>query len=98
MSRRSDPFCALHFFEKKACQKPRLPAYLASVEKRPAFLAFLTISLLVISGGALRAQGLAPATLTLAIHDQKTADDIVQIITSKPVKEPADTRVQALPK
>ena len=68
------------------------------MEKRPAFLAFLTISLLVISGGALRAQGLAPATLNLASHDQKTADDIVQIITSKSVKEPADKPVHAITK
>jgi hypothetical protein len=75
------------FFQKKACLTPRFPAYLASVEKRPAFLVFTTISLLVISSGALRAQGLAPATLNLASHDQKAADDMVQIITSKSVQE-----------
>jgi len=68
------------------------------VEKRPAFLAFLTISLLVISGGALRAQGLAPATLNLASHDQKAADDMVQIITSKSVQEPADKPAHAITK
>jgi hypothetical protein len=68
------------------------------VEKRPAFLAFITLSLLVISSGALRAQGLAPATLNLASHDQKTADDMVQIITSKSVPETADKPVHPITK
>jgi hypothetical protein len=68
------------------------------VEKRPAFLAFTTISLLVISNGALRAQGLAPATLNLASHDQKAADDMVQIITSKSVQETPDKPVRAITK
>ena len=64
------------------------------MEKRPAFLAFATLSLLVISGGALRAQGLAPATLNLGGHDQKAAaDNMVQIITSKSVHETADKPV-----
>jgi hypothetical protein len=86
------------FFQKKACLTPRFPAYLASVEKRPAFLAFTTISLLVISSGALRAQGLAPATLNLASHDKKAAaNDMVQIITSKSVQE-TDKPVRAITK
>jgi hypothetical protein len=68
------------------------------VEKRPAFLAFATLSLLVISSGALHAQGLAPATLNLASHDQKTADDMVQIITSKSVQEIPDKPVHAVTK
>jgi hypothetical protein len=68
------------------------------VEKRPAFVAFTTISLLVISSGALRAQGLAPTTLNLASHDQKAADDMVQIITSKSVQETADKPVHAIMK
>jgi hypothetical protein len=68
------------------------------VEKRPAFAAFTTISLLVISSGALRAQGLAPATLNLASHDQKAADDMVQIITQKSVHETADRPVHAVAK
>ena len=85
------------FFQKKACLTLRFPAYLASVEKRPAFLAFTTISLLVISSGALRAQGLAPTTLNLASHDQKAADDMVQIVTSKSVQETAKP-VQAITK
>jgi hypothetical protein len=67
------------------------------VEKRPAFLAFTTISLLVISGGALRAQGLAPASLNLASHDQKAADDMVQIITSKSAHE-TDKPMRAITK
>jgi hypothetical protein len=53
------------------------------VGKRPAFWAFATASLLVISGAALHAQGLAPSTLDLASHDQKKADDMVQVITQK---------------
>jgi hypothetical protein len=68
------------------------------VEKRPAFVAFTTLSLLVISSGALRAQGLAPATLNLASHDQKAADDMVQIITQKSVHETADRPVHAVTK
>jgi hypothetical protein len=67
------------------------------VEKRAAFLAFTTISLLVISSGALHAQGLAPATLSLASHDQKADDDMVQIITSKSVRE-TDKPVHAITK
>jgi hypothetical protein len=53
------------------------------VGKRPALFAFATASLLVISSTALRAQGLAPSTLDLGSHDQKTADDVVQVITQK---------------
>ena len=67
------------------------------MEKRPAFLAFTTISLFVISSGALHAQELAPATLNLASHDQKAADDMVQIITSKSVQE-TDKPVHAITK
>lgn len=68
------------------------------MEKRPAFLAFTTISLLVISGGALCAQGLAPATLNLVSHDQKTADDMVQIVTSKSMQETPNKPVHAMTK
>jgi hypothetical protein len=53
------------------------------VGKRPALFAFATASLLVISSTALRAQGLAPSTLDLGSHDQKTADGVVQVITQK---------------
>jgi hypothetical protein len=69
------------------------------VEKRPAFLVFTTLSLLVISSGALRAQGLAPATLDFASHDKKAAaNDMVQIITQKSVQETADKPVHAITK
>jgi hypothetical protein len=68
------------------------------VEKRPAFVAFTTISLLVISSGAVRSQGLAPATLNLASHDQKAADDMVQIITSKSAQETPDKPAHAITK
>ena len=68
------------------------------MEKRRAFLAFTTISLLVISSGALRAQALAPTTLNLASHDQKAADDMVQIITQKSVRETTDRPVHAITK
>jgi hypothetical protein len=53
------------------------------VGKRPALWAFATTSLFVISSAALRAQALAPSTLDLASHDQKKADDMVQVITQK---------------
>jgi hypothetical protein len=69
------------------------------VGKRPAFLAFATTSLLVISSGALRAQALAPATLDFASHDKKAAaNDMVQIITQKSVQETADKPVRAITK
>jgi hypothetical protein len=97
MAGRGTLFLACIFFKKKACLTPRFPAYLASVEKRPAFLVFTTLSLFVISSGALRAQGLAPTTLNLASHDQKAADDMVQIITSKSAQE-TDKPVRAITK
>jgi hypothetical protein len=50
---------------------------------RPVCLILATTSLLVISVAAARAQTLAPSTLDLASHDQKTTNDIVQVITSK---------------
>jgi hypothetical protein len=53
------------------------------VGKRPALWAFATASLLVISSAALRAQALAPESLDIASHDQKKADDMVQVITQK---------------
>ncbi len=54
---------------------------------RPIYLAFATASLLVISSSAAYAQALAPSTLDFTSHDQKTANDIVQVITNKPVQE-----------
>jgi hypothetical protein len=54
--------------------------------QRPVRLAFATTSLLVISGAAVHAQALAPSSLDFTSHDQKTENDIVQVITSKSVQ------------
>ena len=73
--------------------------------KRPALWAFATASLFVISSAALRAQGLAPSTLdlgghdqNLASHDQKKADDMVQVITQKSAPTTPDKPVKAITK
>ena len=66
--------------------------------KRPALWAFATASLLVISSAALRAQALAPSTLDLASHDQKKADDMVQVITQKSAQITVDKPVKAITK
>jgi hypothetical protein len=68
------------------------------VGKRPALWAFATASLLVISSAALRAQALAPSTLDLASHDQKKADDMVQVITQKSVPSDTDKPIKAITK
>jgi hypothetical protein len=68
------------------------------VGKRPALWAFATASLLVISSAALRAQALAPSTLDLPSHDQKSADDMVQLITQKSAKGTTDKPVKAITK
>jgi hypothetical protein len=68
------------------------------VGKRPALWAFATASLLVISSAALRAQALAPATLDLASHDQKNADDMVQVITQKSAQGTTEKPVKAVTK
>jgi hypothetical protein len=68
------------------------------VGKRPALWAFATASLLVISSAALRAQALAPASLDLASHDQKKADDMVQVITQKSAPSTADKPIKAITK
>src|SRR5438552_2890680 len=51
--------------------------------RQPVCLALVTTSLLVLSSAAAHAQALAPSTLDFTSHDQKTADDMVQVITSK---------------
>ena len=66
--------------------------------KRPALWAFATASLLVISSAALRAQALAPSTLDLGNHDQKKADDIVQVITQKSAPSTSEKPVKAITK
>jgi hypothetical protein len=68
------------------------------VGKRPALWAFATASLLVISSAALRAQALAPSTLDLASHDQKNADDMVQVITQKSAQGSTEKPVKAVTK
>ena len=66
--------------------------------KRPALWAFATASLLVISGAALRAQTLAPPSLDLGSHDQKKADDMVQVITQKSAPSTPDKPIKAITK
>jgi len=55
-------------------------------------------SLLVISGATAYAQALAPSALNLASHDQKTGDDMVQVVTEKSARETTDKPVQAITK
>ena len=66
--------------------------------KRPALWAFATTSLLVISSAAVRAQALAPASLDLGSHDQKNADDMVQVITQKSAPSTPDKPIKAITK
>jgi hypothetical protein len=54
--------------------------------------------LLVSSSAALRAQALAPSTLDLASHDQKSADDMVQVITQRSAPGTSDKPVKAVTK
>jgi hypothetical protein len=68
------------------------------VGKRPALWAFATASLLVISSAAVRAQALAPASLDLKSHDQKNADDMVQVITQKSAPSTPDKPTKAITK
>jgi hypothetical protein len=68
------------------------------VGKRPALWAFATASLLVISSAAVHAQALAPSTLDLASHDQKKADDMVQVITQKSAPSTPDKPIKAITK
>jgi hypothetical protein len=62
-----------------------IPGSLGSV-RGSVCLGFATTSLLVISGATARAQALAPSSLDLTSHDQKTGNAIVQAITSKSVQ------------
>src|ERR1700680_3019991 len=65
---------------------PQFPAYLASV-RGPVYLALATTSLLVISGGAARAQALAPSTLHLTSPEPETKYESVQVITKEKTSE-----------
>jgi hypothetical protein len=71
---------------------PHFPAYLASMW-RPVCLILATTSLLIICAAAAHAQALAPSTLDVAGHDQKSANDMVQVITDKSAR--AITKEQA---
>jgi hypothetical protein len=61
-------------------------------------VASLTISLLVVFSATASAQALAPTSLNLASHDQKTGDDMVQVITEKSAGQIADKPVKAITK
>src|SRR5438046_3787821 len=65
---------------------------------RGVCLASLTTSLLLISSGAARAQALAPSALNLASHDEKTADEMVQVITEKSAGKIPDKPITAITK
>jgi hypothetical protein len=62
-----------------------IPGSLGSV-RGSVSAGFATASLIVISGATARAQALAPSSLDLTSHDQKTGNAIVQVITSESVQ------------
>jgi len=57
---------------------------------RLAYVALASIWVLVVFSASAHAQALAPTTLSLASHDQKAADDMVQVITEKSAQKTAD--------
>ena len=61
-------------------------------------VAFASISLLAVSSATAHAQALAPSGLNLASHDQKTADDMVQVITEKSAGKTPDKPITAITK
>jgi hypothetical protein len=65
---------------------------------RPVCPILATTSLLVISAAAAHAQALAPSTLDFTSHDQKTANDIVQVITNKRAQETTKESVHVITK
>jgi hypothetical protein len=65
---------------------------------RPAYVAFATISLLAVFSTTAYAQALAPATLGSGSHDQKAADDMVQVITEKSAGGTANKPVHPITK
>src|SRR5436305_12603174 len=65
---------------------------------RLVYVAFVTISLVVGFGATAYAQALAPSALNLASHDQKTGDDMVQVVTEKSARETTGKPVQAITK
>ncbi len=63
---------------------------------RPVYVALASIWLLVVLSASVHAQALAPTTLGLASHDQKAADDMVQVITEKSARKSVDKPVKAI--
>src|SRR6266403_3876547 len=61
-------------------------------------VASLTISLLAAFSATAYAQALAPSGLNLASHDEKTADDMVQVITEKSAGKTPDKPITAITK
>jgi hypothetical protein len=61
-------------------------------------VASLTISLLGVFSATAYAQALAPSALNLASHDQKTDDDMVQVITEKSAGKTPDKPTTAITK
>jgi hypothetical protein len=61
-------------------------------------VASLTISLLAVLSATAFAQALAPSALNLASHDQKTDDDMVQVITEKSAGKTPDKPTTAITK
>ncbi len=61
-------------------------------------VASLTISLLAVLSATAFAQALAPSALNLASHDQKTDDDMVQVITEKSAGKTPDKPITAITK
>ncbi len=65
---------------------------------RLVYVALTSIWLLVVLSASVHAQALAPTTLGLASHDQKAADDMVQVITEKSARKSVDKPVKAITK
>ena len=61
-------------------------------------VASLTISLLAAFRATAYAQALAPSGLNLASHDEKTADEMVQVITEKSAGKTADKPITSITK
>jgi len=61
-------------------------------------VASLTVSLLAAFRGAAHAQALAPSGLNLASHDEKSTDEMVQVITEKSAAKTADKPITAITK
>ena len=65
---------------------------------RPLWVAYATISVFIVCSASIHAQTLAPANLNIAGDDQKTADDVVQVITDKSAKHMAQKPAKTVAK